>query len=100
MASDVMVVAEHLEGRLSDTTFELVGKAKELAGAFGGQVVVALLGHASLAGELGAADVVVTIDDPALAEYTSEAYERTLAGPGKQKKPPKRPGRKQSQPGG
>ena len=78
MANSVMVVAEHLEGRLSDSSFELVGKARELAGALGGQVVVALLGDASLAGELGAADVVLTVEDTALAEYTSEAYERTL----------------------
>lgn len=79
MANDVLVVAEHRKGRLSDTTFELLGKAKELAGAFGGEAVVALLGDSSLAGELGAAALVVTVDDPGLVEYTSAAYELTLA---------------------
>jgi electron transfer flavoprotein alpha subunit len=80
MSNDVLVLAEHLGGQLSDATFELVGKAKELAGAFGGQAVVALFGDTSLAGQLGAADVVLTADHPALANYTSEAYERALAG--------------------
>ena len=36
MANDILVLADHLRGQLSDTTAELVGKAKELAGATGG----------------------------------------------------------------
>ena len=44
MANDILVLADHLKGQLSDATQELVGKAKELAGATGGQAVVALLG--------------------------------------------------------
>src|SRR6266511_1026969 len=79
MAGDVLVLAEHLGGTLSDTTFELLGKAKELAGATGGQAVVALLGSPELAGQLGAADLVLTADHPALANYTAEAYEKVLA---------------------
>src|SRR5574341_51055 len=78
MAGNVLVLAEHNGGRLSDTTFELLGKAKELAAAWGGQADVALLGAADLAAELGAADRVLTVDHPALASYTSEAYEAAL----------------------
>jgi electron transfer flavoprotein alpha subunit len=79
MANDIMVLAEHAGGTLSDTTFELLGKAKELAGATGGRAVVALLGDASLADQLGGADAVVTVTDDALANYTAEGWERALA---------------------
>jgi electron transfer flavoprotein alpha subunit len=79
MANDILVLAEHAGGTLSDTTFELLGQAKALAGATDGRAVVALLGDASLAGQLGAADAVVTVEDDALASYTAEGWERALA---------------------
>lgn len=79
MADDVLVLAEHADGVLSDLTFELLGKARHLAGALGGRVRVALLGAPQLAGELGAADVVHVADDPALANYLPEAYEKVLS---------------------
>lgn len=78
MADDVLVVAEHSGGVLTDLTFELLGKARELAGAWGGTTRVALLGPAPLAAELGGADVVHVADHPALANYLPEAYERVL----------------------
>jgi len=78
MANDILVLADHLRGQLSDTTAELVGKAKELAGATGGQAVVALLGAPGLAGQIAGADAVLTMDHPALADYTPEAWERAL----------------------
>jgi electron transfer flavoprotein alpha subunit len=78
MANDILVLAEHSGGKLADPTFELLGKAKELAGATGGRTVVALLGDTSLAGQLGAADAVVTVDDDSLTSYTSEGWERAL----------------------
>jgi len=78
MANDILVLADHLKGQLSDTTLELVGKAKELAGATGGQAVVALLGDPGLAGQIAGADAVLTMDHPALADYTPEAWERAL----------------------
>jgi len=78
MANDILVLADHLRGQLSDTTAELVGKAKELAGATGGQAVVALLGAADLAGQITGADTVLTVDHPTLVDYTPEAWEKTL----------------------
>ena len=78
MANDILVLADHLRGQLSDATLELVGKAKELAGATGGQAVVALLGASDLAGQITGADTVLTVDDPALSDYTPEAWEKTL----------------------
>jgi electron transfer flavoprotein alpha subunit len=78
MANDILVLADHIGGQLSDATLELVGKAKELAGATGGQAVVALLGAPGLADEVGGADVVLTVDHPALSDYTPEAWEKAL----------------------
>jgi electron transfer flavoprotein alpha subunit len=78
MANDILVLADHLGGQLSDTTAELVGKAKELAGATGGSAVVALLGAPGLAGSITGADTVLTVDHPALASYTPEAWEKAL----------------------
>src|SRR5688500_13269839 len=78
MANDILVLADHLRGQLSDPTLELVGKAKELAGATGGQAVVALLGAPDLAGQITGADTVFTVDHPTLADYTPEAWEKTL----------------------
>jgi electron transfer flavoprotein alpha subunit len=78
MANDILVLADHLRGQLSDPTLELVGKAKELAGATGGQAVVALLGAPDLAGQITGADAVLTVDHPTLTDYTPEAWEKTL----------------------
>jgi electron transfer flavoprotein alpha subunit len=78
MANDILVLADHLGGQLSDATAELVGKAKELAGATGGSAVVALLGAPDLAGSIGGADTVLTVEHPALASYTPEAWEKAL----------------------
>lgn len=78
MSKDVLVLAEHTQGRLGEMTLELLGKAKELAAAWGGQTRVALFGHAELVSDLGAADVVHVADHPSLAEYQPEAYETLL----------------------
>jgi len=78
MANDILVLADHLGGQLSDTTLELVGKARELAGATGGQVMVALLGAPDLAGRIAGADTVLSVDHPALVDYTPEAWEKAL----------------------
>lgn len=79
MANDVLVLAEHVGGEVTETTYELVGKARELAGSLGGRTIVALLGGESSADELGAADVVLAVDHAALTGYNPEAYERVLA---------------------
>jgi electron transfer flavoprotein alpha subunit len=80
MANDVFILAEHLNGKLADITFEMAGKAKGLAATFGGKAVAVLLGSGakSLAESIGA-DSVLYVDDPALAEFNPEAYSRVLA---------------------
>ena len=78
MANDILVLADHIGGQLSDATLELVGKAKELAGTTGGSAVVALLGAPDLAGSISGADTVLTVDHPALSDYSPEAWEKAL----------------------
>jgi electron transfer flavoprotein alpha subunit len=73
----ILVVAEHLKGGIADVTYELLGKAREL----GGEVTVALLGSGmeAAASSLGAADKVVHVDHPLLADFNPETYATTLA---------------------
>ncbi len=80
MSNDVFVLAEHLNGKVSDISFEMIGKAKELAPKFGGKAVAILMGSGvkSLAASLGA-DSVLYVDDPALAQFNPEAYSSALA---------------------
>jgi len=73
-----MVLAEHTGMRVSEGTYELIGKARELASALGGVTEVALLGPRDLLDQLGGAAIVVSVEHPALAEYLPEAYERAM----------------------
>ncbi|GAC1377418.1 MAG: electron transfer flavoprotein subunit alpha/FixB family protein [Ktedonobacteraceae bacterium] len=75
---DVFVIAEHLEGKLSDVTFEMLGKARNLA--LGGRSVAVLLGHEvnGLAEQLGAADQVLYLEDAGLRDFIPERAEQAL----------------------
>lgn len=76
MTQDIFVVAEHLKGSLTEGTFEILGAARTLADAAGGSVVGVLPGQGveQLATQMAAADRVLVVDDPALADFTPEAY--------------------------
>ena len=80
MTNDIFILAEHLNGKLSDGSYEMVGLAKRLAGEIGGRAIAVLLGSGipSLAGMLGS-DSVLYVDDPALADFNPEAYARVLS---------------------
>jgi electron transfer flavoprotein alpha subunit len=88
MTNDILILAEHLNGKLSDITLEMTGQAKQIAAALGGQASAVLLGSGaqSLAQAIGA-DAVLVIDDPALAEFNPEAYSRVLAALIKERSP-------------
>ncbi len=77
---DVFVIAEHLEGKLSEVTFEMLGKARAIAPALGGRVVAVLPGQdvTALAEQLGAADQVLYIEDAALRNFVPELAEQAL----------------------
>ncbi|TNE55302.1 MAG: electron transfer flavoprotein subunit alpha/FixB family protein [Bacteroidetes bacterium] len=80
MANNIFVIAEHLNGKVEDITYEMLGKAKELAASAGGEAVAVLLGSGAkgLAGDF-AAGKVLYVDSPQLAEFNPEAYCKTIA---------------------
>ncbi len=81
MSADVFIVTEHLGGSLDDVTFELLGKGRDLATSTGGQLVAVLMGSGAegLAAELGAADRVLYVDHPALADFNPATHGAALA---------------------
>jgi len=81
MSQDILVVIEHLQGKVLDISFVMLAAARQLARNTGGSVTAVLLGFNAqgLAGNLSA-DKVFYVDQPALAEFTSDAYQKTLIG--------------------
>jgi len=80
VSNDVLVVAEHLRGKLGDITFEMLGHGKALARELGGACVVALIGGSdAMTAELGAADRVVRVDGPGLDQFNPESHAAALA---------------------
>ncbi len=79
MNQDIYVIVEHLQGQVADISYIMLAAARELAQSTGGEVVGVLLGHnaQALADNL-AADRVLYGDEPALAEFTSDAYVQAL----------------------
>src|SRR3990170_1583612 len=75
MGNDIAVVIEHLEGKVADISFEMLGKGRELAKASGGRLVALLLGHGvkGLSSELGCADTVIVVEHEALRPYCRDA---------------------------
>lgn len=79
MSQDIYVVIEHLRGQVADISYTMLAGANELSKAVGGDVVAVLLGHNAkgLANNF-AAKRVVYLDYEALAEFTSDAYQKVL----------------------
>jgi len=81
---DVWIVCEtDLEGRITRGTLELLSRGDELASRLGGALVAVGLDagvarHAGLLASFGA-DLVLTIEHPALASYTPEAAAEAAA---------------------
>lgn len=74
----VFVFAQQVDNKVSGVSFELIGKAKELAADLGTEVTAVLLGSniKELADDLAkyGADKVIVVDDPALETYMTEPY--------------------------
>ena len=79
----VYIYAQQVDNEISSIAFELIGKAKELAGALGTDVTAVLLGHnvSGLVSDLAeyGADKVIVVDDPELETYRTEPYAHALA---------------------
>ena len=80
---EVWVVAEHNESALHPATFELIGKARELADSLETKVGVCLAGYKveSMCKELIAAgaDNIYTIEDEFLKVFDPTAYRKVIA---------------------
>jgi electron transfer flavoprotein alpha subunit len=84
--NDVFVITEHMDGKFSDVSFELVGKAKELASALGGHAVAMVLGSGVSANGF-ASDSTIYVDDPHFAQFNPEAYGKVIEALIKEKSP-------------
>ena len=79
--TSIAVVTEVLRGQLTEQSFEALAAARTVTHALLGGEVVAVLcgtGNAGLLSQLGAADRVLHLADPALDQYSPEAYEAAL----------------------
>jgi electron transfer flavoprotein alpha subunit len=79
---DCWSVCELVDGRHRRVSLELIGRSRNLAGKLGGQAVALLIGH-DLDGAVHeaarhGAEVVYTVDDPALADYHPELWAEVL----------------------
>jgi electron transfer flavoprotein alpha subunit len=86
MSHDVFVITEHMDGKFSDVSFEMVGKAKELAPALGGGAVAVVVGG-GVSANVFASDSTIHIDDAALAQFNPEAYGKVIEALVKEKSP-------------
>ena len=78
MSKNVFVIAEQRDGKIMKVSYELIGKARELANDLGQDVIAVLMGSGieAVAGDVAkaGADKVIVVDDPMLAEYVTEPY--------------------------
>lgn len=77
MSNDVFVITEHMDGKFSDVSFELVGKAKELASALGGGAVAVVVGS-GVDANVFASDSTIHVNDAALSQFNPEAYGKVI----------------------
>ncbi len=80
MTTDIYVLIEHLQGKVSDISYMMLAAGLPLAEATGGSLVAMLLGQDAqeLASDLGA-DRVLYVEHPALADFSPDAYTRVVA---------------------
>jgi len=80
---NVLIFAEHQDGKVKETAFELAAKAAELASKIGGQAEAVLVGNATdaMGQELAAygAKKVYILENPALNQYNTLAFVKVLA---------------------
>jgi electron transfer flavoprotein alpha subunit len=83
MAQGVFVITEQRDGEFRKVSFEAVSEGRRIADGLGADVtaVIAGAGVEDLAEELKkyGPDKIMVADDPALAEYTTDAYTNVIA---------------------
>ncbi len=79
---EVLVLAEHRQGKLREITFEMLTKGRDLAAKVGGDLSCLLLGQRvhDLAGGLkGWANKVLVVEEERLKDFNSDLYQEVLA---------------------
>ena len=91
MSKDVYVIAQQRQGKIDSITYELLGKARELAEDLEQEVVAVLIGDqikeqaASLIAS--GADRVLVIENPAFWEYMTEPYAKAVCAVIREREP-------------
>ena len=80
MSEGILVLCEAVNGTLKKTTFELLGKATELAGGLGGSVTALLVGEGDAAslGQYGAAKVLKVDGDARSVSVITRALQKAV----------------------
>ncbi len=86
MSNDIFVITEHMDGKFADVSFEMVGKARELASAWGGQAVAVVFGG-GVAANVFASDATLHVADAALSNFNPEANGKVIEALVKEKSP-------------
>jgi electron transfer flavoprotein alpha subunit len=83
MAQGVFVITEQRDGVFRKVSFEAVSEGRRVADGLGAEVTAVVLGAGieGLAGQLEkyGPDKILVADDPALADYTTDAYTNVIA---------------------
>jgi electron transfer flavoprotein alpha subunit len=90
MAKGIWVFAEVKDGNIRKITFELLSQGRKMAAKTGDELTAVLLGSGvqKLTDRLAEyADKVFWVDDPALAQYTTDAYATVLTNLLKENQP-------------
>jgi len=88
MSQDIHVVIEHLRGQVADISYVMLAAARVLSKGTGGEVVAVLLGYNAQELVMSlAADRVLYLNHPTLADFSSDAYRHTLAALISEKEP-------------
>ncbi|MGC9326259.1 MAG: electron transfer flavoprotein subunit alpha/FixB family protein [Candidatus Hinthialibacter sp.] len=77
---NITVLVEHYKGEIAPISFELLGGARELARSTGGEVIALLFGQNldAVCPALSAADRILAVEDPLLADFSPEPYLQVL----------------------
>lgn len=80
--ANILIIAEHSDGKIKKYSLELANKAKELADKLGGTANAILIGEGvkAAAGELGNYGVkkVIVVENPALKFYNADGYTKVI----------------------
>jgi len=83
MAQGVIAITEQRDGKLRKVSYEVVSEGRRIADGLSAQLTAVVIGSGidALAAEIKTfgPDKIVVLDDPALAEYRTDAYTNSLA---------------------